>query len=268
MTHGAPMTTVDSCRFSLDQPDLLRACASARQFDPHLHDTYSVVILTKGCVTLRSRRWSGSAREGDVFLFNPFEVHGGGSAEQAVEYDVLYPSARFVADCLRLRVRAPVYPLFDTGILRRCEVTENLCDNLRTGRSGIALEAALQAVLERCAIDSTTSARHGMPAVGLACRIIHDRYADPLGTDQLANEVGLHQSHFIRIFHHVTGLSPQNYLRQVRLARARELICTGQRLIDAAQAAGFCDQAHLTREFKKVHGVTPGQLSRDLRAPH
>jgi AraC-like DNA-binding protein len=54
-------------------------------------------------------------------------------------------------------------------------------------------------------------------------------------------------------------------LRQVRVAKARELICAGVSLVDVAQAAGFCDQAHLTREFKKIHGVPPGRLSRGVR---
>jgi len=35
-------------------------------------------------------------------------------------------------------------------------------------------------------------------------------------------------------------------------------------LSDVAQIVGFCDQAHLTREFKKVFGVPPGALSRHI----
>jgi AraC-like DNA-binding protein len=52
----------------------------------------------------------------------------------------------------------------------------------------------------------------------------------------------------------------------VRIARARELICAGTELSETAQLAGFCDQAHPTREFRKVYGVTPGRLMRDVRA--
>jgi len=51
----------------------------------------------------------------------------------------------------------------------------------------------------------------------------------------------------------------------VRVAKARELICSGMGLSEVALMLEFSDQAHLTREFKKVFGVPPGVLSRTIR---
>jgi hypothetical protein len=62
------MTRVTSCTFSLIAADLVQACASAHHFDPHLHGTFSIVILTKGRAWLRSARWTAIAEAGDVFI--------------------------------------------------------------------------------------------------------------------------------------------------------------------------------------------------------
>jgi AraC-like DNA-binding protein len=260
------MTQVTSCTFSLGGADLLQARASARQFDPHLHDTFSIVILTKGRASLRSARWSAIADAGDVFIFNPFEVHEGAGSQAAVEYHVLYASVRFVADCLGAHDRRFTWPTLRSGVVRSSALTSELAGQV--GRSAVQstpLEAALEPLLRERAVDEQDTEAKTQSAVRAACVVIHERYMDPLSTEQLAKYARLHKCHFVRTFHRVTGLSPQTYLRQVRLARARELIFQGAAPIEAAHATGFSDQAHLTREFKRVYGVTPGHLSRDLR---
>jgi AraC-like DNA-binding protein len=145
-------------------------------------------------------------------------------------------------------------------------VTRDLAGQV--GRSAVptaSIEAALERVLKDCTVEEPDMEVKAKRAVQTACEVIQEGYTDPLSTEQLAKYARLHKCHFVRAFHQVTGLPPQTYLRQIRLAHARELICRGTTPIEAAHAAGFCDQAHLTREFKKVYGVTPGHLSRDLR---
>jgi AraC-like DNA-binding protein len=203
-----------------------------------------------------------------VFFFNPFEVHTGDSLGQAVDYEVLYPSQRFMADSWGLGRVASRFPMLVTGMLRRSATTELLLEALSL-QAGVdaRIEDSLRKVFESCVLDPAAPAADRVAAVDAACRIIDECYAVPLRTETLADQVGLHKSHFVRTFNRVTGIAPQTYLRQVRVAKARELICNGARLSEAALAAGFCDQAHLNREFRKVFGVTPGHLARDLHKP-
>lgn len=261
------MTRVTSCRFSLEGADLLCARASAEHFDPHLHETHSVVLLLNGRVSLRCRRWSATAEAGDVFIFNPFEVHGGGSSNAAVDYQVLYPSPRLVADCFGVSDWRLAWPTLHDGIVRRSAVTHALAEEVRRSTISTALlEAALAGVLRECSVEEQHTETKSLQAVRTACAVMHERYAEPLCTERLAQYALLHKCHFIRVFHRITGLAPQNYLRQIRLARSRELLCAGIPPSEAAHATGFSDQAHLTREFKKVYGVTPGHLGRNLRS--
>jgi AraC-like DNA-binding protein len=261
------MTVVETLHFSFKAPDLLTARGLACRFDRHMHDTWSVIALTRGSAVLQSWRWRGTVEAGDVFFFNPFEVHMGDSVEHAVEYEVLYPSRRFMTDCCLPARGKAMFPMLLTGIVRRCAATEELLEALSSQTDAAArIEDSLRKVFERCTLDPAAPAADRIAAVDTACRIIGERYGAPLRTETLADLVGLHKSHFVRIFHRVTGIAPQTYLRQVRVAKARELICAGLGLSEAALAAGFCDQAHLNREFSKVYGVTPGRLSRDLHA--
>jgi len=84
-----------------------------------------------------------------------------------------------------------------------------------------------------------------------------------LSIDTLAREVGLSTSHFARAFKQSLGQPPHRFLLLQRLERARHMLerC-GAQLADVASRAGFADQAHFTRHFKRQFGVTPGTLAR------
>ena len=69
--------------------------------------------------------------------------------------------------------------------------------------------------------------------------------------------------HLVRVFKQATGVSPHQYLIQVRVNNARALLMAGagKRSVAAvAEAVGFADQSHLTRHMKRLLGVTPGEV--------
>ncbi|MFI5401266.1 MAG: helix-turn-helix domain-containing protein, partial [SAR324 cluster bacterium] len=70
---------------------------------------------------------------------------------------------------------------------------------------------------------------------------------------------GLTRYALARHFRACLGTSPYRYLVMRRLDRARMLIRHGAPLADAALSAGFADQSHMTRHFKKVYGLSPGR---------
>jgi AraC family transcriptional regulator len=87
-----------------------------------------------------------------------------------------------------------------------------------------------------------------------------------LTVDILAQEVGLSTSHFARAFRETIGRAPHQYLLARRLERARHLLEAPDAVLsDVALRAGFADQAHFTRLFKREFGVTPGAVVRSRR---
>ncbi|MGO4839797.1 AraC family ligand binding domain-containing protein [Rhizobiaceae sp. 2RAB30] len=94
------MTQVNSMTFALPRSDLLHVRATARSFALHLHSTFSVVILKSGSASVQSSRWSKIVRAGDIFFFNPFEVHAASSSADPAKYETLYPSTTFLDGCM------------------------------------------------------------------------------------------------------------------------------------------------------------------------
>jgi AraC family transcriptional regulator len=108
-------------------------------------------------------------------------------------------------------------------------------------------------------------ARGGL-AAGVRRRILElmDAQSDAhLSIDALAQEAGLSPAHFARAFKQSVGRAPHQHLLTLRLERARRLLESPDAgLSDVALRAGFADQAHFTRFFKRQFGVTPGAFVR------
>ena len=87
-----------------------------------------------------------------------------------------------------------------------------------------------------------------------------------LSLQALANESGYSRVHFVRMFKAATGSSPHNYLVNLKLERARELLkIPSMSLIDIALDCGFSSHSHMSRLFHKFVGVTPSAYRRSLR---
>jgi AraC family transcriptional regulator len=96
---------------------------------------------------------------------------------------------------------------------------------------------------------------------------IEANLASRLEIDALAHGVGLSRSHFSRVFKHTVGLSPMEYVAVRRLERAKAMIsATREPLADVALVCGFADQAHLSRRFRDLMGMSPGRWRRSNRA--
>ena len=103
---------------------------------------------------------------------------------------------------------------------------------------------------------------------GHVLRRIVERMQDfdsDLSLQALANESGYSRVHFVRMFKAATGYSPHNYLLNLKLERARELLKNpSMSLIDIALDSGFSSHSHMSRFFHKVVGVTPTAYRRSL----
>jgi AraC-like DNA-binding protein len=87
---------------------------------------------------------------------------------------------------------------------------------------------------------------------------LRDHYNAPITNRQLARLAHMSVRAFERKFHASFHLTPQKYLRKLRLRMAsRALVYTGESLAEIAWACGFSDQSHFTREFRRHFGRTP-----------
>jgi AraC-like DNA-binding protein len=96
---------------------------------------------------------------------------------------------------------------------------------------------------------------------------MHSRYTEPLNVARMAEETGMSISAFHHNFKAVTGSSPLQYLKSVRLHKARMLILhDGLGAALAADRVGYESASQFSREFKRFFGNRPTEESKRIRA--
>ena len=85
--------------------------------------------------------------------------------------------------------------------------------------------------------------------------------AEEIRLSNLAELLGMSPFHFGRMFKQSMGISPHQYVIQQRIERAKHLLKhSDQAIIDIALECGFTSHSHLSKQFRKVTGMTPGNF--------
>ncbi len=96
-----------------------------------------------------------------------------------------------------------------------------------------------------------------------ACEILKKEMADPPDKLSLARRAGLNHNQLVEGFKELVGLCPFEYLRILRLERARDLIASHQcNVTEAALEVGYSSLSHFSKIFCKEFGITPRSLAR------
>lgn len=232
---------------------------SARHFGRHSHDTYGFGLVVAGAQQSASGRGAVEAFAGDLIATNPGEIHDGrpyGAASR--RWRMVYLSADAMADAAGARELAIVRPVMHDARLASALAT--LFTRVFDGDDALGCEEAFVTACARLLDGHTTAAApREVDASVVAAR---DRLAagdlPPASLQDLATLAGLSRYQVLRRFEKAYGLPPHAWRLQHRTEQARGLIARGLTLADAAAAAGFADQSHLTRAFVRQFGFTPG----------
>ncbi len=98
-----------------------------------------------------------------------------------------------------------------------------------------------------------------------ATEFINEHLEQDLSLTEIAEAVGLSQFHFARAFRRTVGMTPQQYLMQKRIERAKQLLTHGDLpLVEISLLTGFKNQSHFTTLFRKFTDLTP-KVWRELK---
>ena len=129
-----------------------------------------------------------------------------------------------------------------------------------------SLRTLEQALLEGQSV--TNSGRRFPQWLERVRNILEQRFAEPFKLSEIAAEAGVHPVHLAREFRKHYGASVGEYLRRVRIEYAcRELMGSNVAVTNIAFAAGFADQSHFSRTFKRLCGTTPGRYRASVVRP-
>jgi len=243
--------------------DLLNARFEKHVYAPHEHAEFTVGVCVGGSEVIAYRGGHVRTGPGTIVVLAPGETHTGGpgNATDGYAYRAVYAEPGLLGEGTLGGV-----PHFREPLIHDPELAESLC------RTHVALSAhpdPLEAESTVPWLLTTLARRHStarptddrLPGAAVIARAVRDRLADellePPALSTLAADLGLSRYQLLRAFRTTMGLPPYAWLAQHRVHRARGLLDAGLRPAEAAARVGFADQAHLTRWFRRVLGVTP-----------
>ena len=233
-------------------------------YDLHRHDTYAIGVTLHGVQTFWYRGQRRYSLPGNIIVLHPDEIHDGGAGtDDGLRYRMLYlePSlalqslgapARCRSSKTRFSLIRPWRPFCRplSAILTRNWMSWLVDDIISRLTQGLARHARQNVKpLGPAAVRQTELARDYLEEHAL--RLVR--------SDELEAVSGLDRYTLSRHFRALYATSPHRFLLMRRLQRAREMIKAGDPLAEIAAAAGFTDQSHLNRQFKKAFGLTPGR---------
>jgi len=253
------------CAEDLGAAELLRGRFRDYSYDVHTHDRACFALITRGAIRIRMRGTEFVARAGDLYAIDAEEPHAGSPVD-----DEGWSLRTLYVDVARLnalvgeskRVRSLAGPIIRDRALTA--LFRHIHASSEAAGPSLDREEAYLAFVARLFERHTRSAPLALPlgreepAVRLARNFLDGHLDQQVRLRDIARAAHLPPFRLFRAFKRATGMSPHGYQRQARIRYAADLIRLGHSLSDAALAAGFADQAHLTRSFRRSIGVTPG----------
>ncbi|MER5523605.1 AraC family transcriptional regulator [Streptomyces sp. NPDC002677] len=244
--------------------DLLTAHFERHIYAPHAHAEFTIGVCVGGSEIIDYRGGHIRNGPGAIVVLAPGEMHTGGPATQTegYAYRALYADPSLLAE----GTLGTGTPHFRDPVLDDPELAAALRQahtDLATCPDPLEAESRLPWLLTALSHRHSTArpAADHVPGSQHISHLVRDRLADeltaPPSLADLAADLGLSRYQLLRAFRTTMGVPPYAWLAQYRVTRARALLDSGLRPAEVATLVGFADQAHLTRWFRRVLGVTP-----------
>lgn len=259
--------------FGEDAVRLLRitARAQAKCVPLHWHDPFEVLIIDKGSMLACIAGEEFVAKAGDIVIVNPGCTHEATVIED-ISYRVMMFEfvAQFAQDTTAYRLLRPFInrtsvfmPLIvDHEVL---ETVEKIYTVTQEKRAGFQLmQVGLVYQFLSLLFERHQDTRYVRPvAEGRLRQVIEyivDHYCENISSASISEMFGYDESYFCRLFKSVVGIRPMEYIRVLRLEKARRLLINEKMGISkVALECGFSDMNYFTRCFRRHYGVTAGE---------
>jgi len=240
--------------------EVLHASFEDHAYPMHAHDDWTVLLIDSGAVAYDLGRFHHLAVPDAVTLLPPGVPHDGRSATRGSGFRkrVLYLEADWLPKSAPSA--AAVQPTFDDGGI--VEAVRAIHRALRDPAELLDAEHEALVLRDRL-LSRLVEPKRLTPDAPLARRLralLDDRVLEAFTISDAAAVLGAHPSHLTRSFTRAYGMPPHRYLISRRVDHARRLLVDGWPVADAAASAGFHDQAHLTRHFRRILGTTPARF--------
>ena len=239
------------------------------RYAKHAHETFSIGIVTNGRCTYLNGKTRERIGAGSVVVMNPGDAHAcNPSHDDLWSYRMLYVDVPWLIGMqqdLGISLNHHLRP-FSTTLTTQPELYAGLhrLYDVLTDQQAEHLQKHSAALTFMTAVHQALSPAPALPLRGhrglaRAAEFMRHNHARALTLDQICSAANLSPSYLIRAFKDKYGLTPHAYLTNWRIEFSRSQLRRGRPIAEVALAAGFSDQAHLQRSFRKLVAATPGQ---------
>ncbi len=264
-------TLKEQAKFKIHQElngiEMVEANYHRHSFSKHSHETYTINIIERGSQHFLSSGKKFIAPEHSIIFVNADEVHTGQSGTQTGwSYRGFSPSeSQFSKLANDIGLTDTFAPYFTNAVVEDKQMANELhilFNTLSHSDNSLLRETMLYGVLTRLMLKHGKKTKHikyqqtSNLKLSWVRQYIHEHLEENISLEQLAKISDFTPFHLVRQFQKIYGLPPHAYQIQSRLRYAKALLQKGFKISDAALEAGFHDQSHFHRHFKKAIGVT------------
>jgi AraC-like DNA-binding protein len=243
------------------------------EFPAHVHDSYTLGVVTRGERYIHAAGQDHLIREGEGFIINPLVPHSCGSEAEnghdyqiiSLEADLMKAAACDVFGCDCLPCFSCIKLSNNTLIIRLINLLKKDDQSVSPDRE--SLHALLSDLVAQYADDANpvqvSESREGLAKQARAYMDAHLQRTVSL--EELAAETNVSPYYVDRVFREVIGVPPHVYQLQTRVKKAVDTLLKTGSIVEASYYFGFSDQSHFSRIFKKNMGVSPGRFMRTNR---
>ena len=222
--------------------ELILAQGQARTYPWHMHVRHWTAGLVRhGTVHLATDTKARQLRAGRHFIIRPYEPHSLSiDPESALLVLCFDGSGTLPSDC------APFLRAHEKAWIDK------------------VVAACKGHILPHGICPDPLAARDSLPVRSIreVLRLMLESPAEALGIEQMAAYAGYSRWHFLRAFRKVVGMTPHAFQLLCRLRLLRSMLRSDTASSAAAVSAGFTDQSHMHKVFKRHHGMTPGEFKK------
>lgn len=225
----------------------------------HRHDTYAIGRTLKGVQSFRYRHSMKHSLPGGTIILHPDELHDGhAGTDIGFYYRMVYIQSSLIQKILG----GKPLPFIEGGLSNDPRLYAASQVLLQSFESTNPLEEEdaifdLAHAMATVAGVKSTRKRVDYRATELARIYLLDHLDHIVTMDELEKVSGQDRWRLSRDFRVLFGTSPYRYIILRRLELVRELIVKGIPIVQASLIAGFTDQSHMAKQFKKTYGRTP-----------
>ncbi|TCO68800.1 AraC family transcriptional regulator [Marinisporobacter balticus] len=249
----------------LDMIEIKTCSDDLHSYKNHIHQELSIGYIQKGSTMLNINGKDYKIKAGEAVIIYPYVSHKCQPIDiNNWEFTMIYIDNKFCKEIvgnLTIKNSIGVKKLGNDEFNKIKYIADILKSDVSRPDKEVALINIINEIFDTCEIDIQFQSSKKMNWIK---KYIEHHFLDMIQLTDIEDTFNVNKFSLIRNFKSKFNTTPNAYQLQLKIDYAKNLIKKGGSIVDIALEAGFYDQPHFTKEFKKAYGITPLKYQKSL----